>query len=148
MPTDVVRFGNDLELDPQAYELRRSGRPLKLERIPMELLFLLVERKGQLVTREEIIEKLWGKDVFFDTDNSINAAVRKIRQVLHDGAETPHFVATVPTKGYRFVASLREIRRANQREMPDLASHRGAENGVRRRPSATVGRARELSELR
>ena len=82
MPSDVVRFGNGLELDRRAYELRRSGRPLKLERIPMELLLLLVERKGQLVTREEIIEKVWGKDLFFDTDNSINAAIRKIRQVL------------------------------------------------------------------
>ena len=58
MPSDVVRFGNGLELDRRAYELRRSGRPLKLERIPMELLLLLVERKGQLVTREEIIEKV------------------------------------------------------------------------------------------
>ncbi len=104
MPTDVVRFGNDLELDPQAYELRRSGRPLKLERIPMELLFLLVERKGQLVTREEIIEKVWGKDVFLDTDNSINAAIRKIRQVLKDDPEKPLFVQTITGKGYRFVA--------------------------------------------
>jgi DNA-binding response OmpR family regulator len=57
MPSDVVRFGNNLELDRRDYELRRSGRPLELERIPMELLLLLVHRKGQLVTREEIIEK-------------------------------------------------------------------------------------------
>jgi len=104
MSSDVLKFGNDLELDRGAYELRRSGRPLKLERIPMELLLLLVERKGQLVTREEIIERVWGKDLFFDTDNSINAAVRKIRQALKDDPEKPRFVQTVTGKGYRFVA--------------------------------------------
>ena len=109
MPSDVVRFGNGLELDRRAYELRRSGRPLKLERIPMELLLLLVERKGQLVTREEIIEKVWGKDLFFDTDNSINAAIRKIRQVLKDDPEKPLFVQTVTGKGYRFVAPTVEV---------------------------------------
>jgi len=110
MPADVVTFGNDLELDRRAYELRRSGRPLKLERIPMELLLLLVERKGQLVTREEIISRLWGKDVFLDTDNSINAAVRKIRQVLKDDPEKPLFVQTITGKGYRFVAPTIEVK--------------------------------------
>ena len=72
-----VKFGDDLELDPGAYELRRAGRPLKLERIPMELLLLLVEQHGQLVTREHIIERIWGKDVFLDADSSINSAIRK-----------------------------------------------------------------------
>ena len=109
MPFDVVRFGNDLELDRRAYELRRSGRPLKLERIPMELLLLLVKRKGQLVTRDEIIEGVWGKDLFFDTDNSINAAIRKIRQVLKDDPEKPLFVQTITGKGYRFVAPTVEV---------------------------------------
>src|SRR5579872_559727 len=102
MPAEVVRFGNDLELDPQAYELRRSGRPLKLERIPLELLFLLVERKGQLVTRDEIIEKVWGRGVFVDTDNRINAAIRKSRQVLKDAQEKPLFLQSITRKGYRF----------------------------------------------
>ena len=84
MPTDVVKLGDDLELDHVAYELRRSGRALKLERVPMEILLLLIERKGQLVSREDIIERIWGKDVFLDTDSSINSAIRKIRQVLKD----------------------------------------------------------------
>ena len=69
-------------MDVSLYELRRAGRVLKLERIPMELLLLFVEKKGELVTRDQIIERIWGKDVFLDTDNSINAAVRKIRLVL------------------------------------------------------------------
>ena len=80
---ELVRF-EEFELDVRRYALRRSGRPLKLERIPMELLLLLVNRRGELVTREEIVEKLWGKDVFLDTDNSINTAIRKIRQTLRD----------------------------------------------------------------
>ena len=103
---DVVKFGDDLELDRGAYALRRSGRVLKLERIPMEILLLLVERRGQLVGREEIIGTIWGKDVFLDTDSSINSAIRKIRQVLKDDPENPIFLQTVTGKGYRFIAAV------------------------------------------
>ena len=103
-----IRFGEDFDLDPRSYELRRSGRVLKLERIPTELLLLLIERKGQLVTREQIIERVWGKDVFLDTDNSINAAIRKIRQVLKDDPERPRFVQTITSRGYRFIAPVAE----------------------------------------
>ena len=84
-----LRLGDAFVLDPNAYELRRSGRALKLERIPMELLLLLVEERGHLVSRDRIVERVWGKDVFLDTDNSINAAIRKIRQVLKDDPEQP-----------------------------------------------------------
>jgi DNA-binding winged helix-turn-helix (wHTH) protein len=70
------------------YELRRSGRVVKLERIPMELLLLLVVRKGELVTRDQIVERIWGKDAFLDADNSINGAIRKIRQVLKDDPDS------------------------------------------------------------
>jgi len=101
---ESLRFGDDFELDLRAYELREAGRPLKLERIPMDLLVLLVEHRGVLVTRGQIIEKIWGKDVFLDTDASINSAVRKIRQVLKDDPEQPRFVQTVSGKGYRFIA--------------------------------------------
>src|ERR1700722_7589013 len=99
-----VRFGENFELDLLSYELRRAGRVQKLERIPAEILLLLVEQRGQLVTREQIIERIWGKDVFVDTDNSINAAIRKIRQVLKDDPEQPRFLQTVIGRGYRFIA--------------------------------------------
>lgn len=112
MPADVVKFGDDLEIDRVAYELRRSGRPLKLERIPMEILSLLIERHGQLVSRDDIIERIWGKDVFLDTDNSINSAIRKIRQVLKDDPESPAFIQTVTGKGYRFIAPVPDVVRA------------------------------------
>jgi DNA-binding winged helix-turn-helix (wHTH) protein len=101
-------LGEDLELDLRSYQLRRSGRVLKLERIPLEVLLLLVEQRGQLVTREQIVERVWGKGVFLDTDNSINGAIRKIRQVLKDDPEQPRFVQTVTGRGYRFIATVVE----------------------------------------
>ncbi len=101
---DRVTFGEDFEVDVRVGELRRSGRPLKLERIPMELLLLFIEQKGQLVTRDQIIQRIWGKDVFMDTDNSINAAIRKIRQVLKDDPARPLFIQTITGRGYRFIA--------------------------------------------
>ncbi len=99
-----VRFGDDFELDPQAYELRRAGSAVKLERIPLKILFLLSEHPGQLVSRERIVERVWGQGVHLDTDNSINGAVRKIRQVLGDSCEQPRFIQTVMGEGYRFMA--------------------------------------------
>ena len=104
MPQDVVILADNFELDRRAYELRRSGKPVKLSRIPMELLLLLVERRGELVTRDEIGERIWGKDVYVDRDNNINAAIRKLRQVLEDDSEHPRFVQTVTGRGYRFIA--------------------------------------------
>jgi len=95
---------DEFELDVAGFELRRNGRPLKLERIPLELLILLVEQDGRVVARQEIIERLWGKDVFVDTEHGINTAIRKVRSALRDDAERPRFVQTVPGKGYRFLA--------------------------------------------
>jgi len=114
-----IRLGEDLELDLRAYEVRRAGRVLKLERIPMELLLLLVEQRGQLVAREQIVERIWGKGVFLDTDNSINGAVRKIRQVLKDDSEHPRFVQTVTGRGYRFIVPLAD---AETEEAPIIPS--------------------------
>jgi len=103
-PPHTIRFGEDLELDRRAYQLRRAGQALKLERIPFDILLLLIERRGHLVTREQIAERIWGKDVFLDVDNSINGAMRKIRQVLRDDSEHPRFIQTVTGRGYRFMA--------------------------------------------
>ena len=97
-----VKFG-DFELDQARFELRRKGRTVKLERIPMELLILLVEREGNVVSRQEIIERLWGSDVYLDTEHGINTAVRKIRTALQEDAERPKYVQTVLGKGYRFI---------------------------------------------
>src|SRR5580704_16258332 len=115
MALDPLRF-EDFELDLGSYQVRRSGRILRLERIPTEVLFLLAERRGQLVTREEIIEKLWGKNAFLDTDNAINTAIRKIRRVLKDDPAQPRFVQTVTGKGYRFIGRLAEEDAASAQE--------------------------------
>jgi TolB-like protein/DNA-binding winged helix-turn-helix (wHTH) protein len=108
MPSEIHRF-EDFELDRGAYELRRNGCVVRLERIPLELLCLLVERSGQIVTRGEILERVWGKGVFVDSDSSINTAMRKIRRALDDGLDPPKFIATIPTKGYRFIASVQTL---------------------------------------
>jgi TolB-like protein/DNA-binding winged helix-turn-helix (wHTH) protein/Flp pilus assembly protein TadD len=102
MPQEF-QFG-EFTLDQAGYRLQRGDRVLRLEKLPMELLILLVERRGELVSRDEIAERLWGKDVFVDIEHSINTAVRKVRQVLRDDPEKPRFVETVVGKGYRFAA--------------------------------------------
>ncbi len=113
MPPSVFQF-DDTQVDQGRYELRCQGRVVKLEKIPMELLLLLVGRQGELVTREEIIARLWGKDVFVDTEQGINTAIRKIRQALRDDPEQPRFLQTVVGKGYRFVAPVTVVESATE----------------------------------
>jgi TolB-like protein/DNA-binding winged helix-turn-helix (wHTH) protein len=96
-------FG-DFTLDQARFRLQRGGRRVRLEKRPMELLILLVERRGELVSREEIAKHLWGQDVFLDIDHGINTAIRKVRQALRDDPEKPLYVETVVGKGYRFAA--------------------------------------------
>jgi len=105
MAPAVFQFG-DCELDLGRYELRRQGRATKLEKIPMELLVLLVSRRGELVTREEIDAHLWGGQVFVDTKQGINTAIRKIRLALRDNPDAPRFLQTVVGKGYRIIATI------------------------------------------
>lgn len=104
----MYRF-RDFELDVAAYELRRGGRAIRLERQPMDLLILLVERRGQLVARGEIVDRLWGRDVFVEVETGVHTAVRKIRHALRDSADDPAFVETVAGKGYRFIAPVEVV---------------------------------------
>jgi TolB-like protein/DNA-binding winged helix-turn-helix (wHTH) protein len=99
-----IRFGEGYEVDLRPPRLRRGSHVLKLERIPFEILLLLLEHRGEIVTRDQIVSRVWGQAVFLDTDNSIRGAIRKLRQVLKDDAETPRFIQTVTGQGYRFVA--------------------------------------------
>jgi TolB-like protein/DNA-binding winged helix-turn-helix (wHTH) protein len=103
MSAELRQF-EEFELDANAYRLSRGSQTVRLERIPFELLCLLVDRCGQVVTREQILERVWGKGVFIDSEHAINTAIRKIRRALNDDADTPHFIVTIPGKGYRFVA--------------------------------------------
>src|SRR5215470_2959604 len=103
---EPIRFGDNFELDLTARKLSRGNRVLKVERIPLEILALLIEHWGETVPRDEIIARVWGKGAFLDTDNSIRGAIRKIRQVLKDDPEQPHFIQTVTGQGYRFIAPI------------------------------------------
>src|SRR5882724_5078428 len=99
----------EVELDLGRYELRRLGRRVKLEKKPMELLIFLVGRREQLVSREDIITKLWRSNLFVDTEANVNNIVRKIRTALHDDSAKPRFLETVVGKGYRFIGPVRVI---------------------------------------
>jgi len=101
-----IKFAVDFELDAESYQLRRAGRLLRLERIPMEILLLLVDRRNEIVTRKQIVARVWGEDAFLDTDNSINSAIRKIRHVLRDNSEQPRYIQTINGQGYRFIAPI------------------------------------------
>ena len=99
----IVRFGVfDADLD--AGELRREGRPVKLQDQPFHLLAFLVQRPGVIVTREELRAALWPGDTFVDFDYGVNTAIKKVRWALGDSADNPRFIQTVPRKGYRFIA--------------------------------------------
>jgi DNA-binding winged helix-turn-helix (wHTH) protein len=103
VPEKKVCF-DDFLLDFGRFQLCRSGLPLKLEGLPLQLLMFLIEKQGQLVTREQIADELWGKDVFVDVEQGINTAIRKIRMVLEDNTEQPQYLQTVVGRGYRFIA--------------------------------------------
>jgi DNA-binding winged helix-turn-helix (wHTH) protein/Tol biopolymer transport system component len=107
-PTDVassqrIRFGL-YELDLVARELRRDGIPVKLQDRPFEVLTILVERHGEVVTRDDFRRLLWSADTFVDFDASLNTSINKLRQALSDNAENPRFIATAGRRGYRFIA--------------------------------------------
>ena len=97
------RFG-PFELDPEEGTLARNGIRVKLQDLPYRLLLMLVERPGEIVTREEVRQRLWPENTFVEFDNSLGVAIRKVRESLNDNAEAPNYVATIPRRGYRFVA--------------------------------------------
>src|SRR5579862_8495552 len=103
------QLSGSVELDLGRYELRRFGRRVKLEKKPMELLIFLVSRRDQMVSRQEIVKKLWRSDLFIDTEKNVNNVVRKLRTALGDNADRPRFLETVVGKGYRFVGPVRVI---------------------------------------
>jgi DNA-binding winged helix-turn-helix (wHTH) protein len=105
MPEKKIRFA-EFELDFGRYQLSRGGSPVRLEGLPLQLLMYLVEHHRQLVTREQIANQLWGKDVFVDIEQGINTAVRKIRIALGDDSAQPQYLQTVVGRGYRFVPDI------------------------------------------
>lgn len=101
---NVLRFA-DFELHQRAGELYKTGRKIRLQALPLRILATLLETPGQVVTRDELREKLWPADTFVDFDHSLNTAIRKLRRALNDEADTPRFIETLPRRGYRFVGA-------------------------------------------
>jgi Tol biopolymer transport system component/DNA-binding winged helix-turn-helix (wHTH) protein len=103
-----ARFGV-FRVDARSRELTRAGVPVRLQEQPFQLLLVLLERPGQVVTREELRQRLWPPDTFVDYDDGLNVALRKLRRALGDSAESPRFVETVPRVGYRFLADVQAL---------------------------------------
>ena len=116
--TSIYRFG-DFELDCRAGELRKGGRPIRLQHQTVRILALLVAAAGEVVTRKELRQQIWGHDTHVDYDRGINKAVNRLRQVLADDVARPRFIETLPKRGYRFVAGVTRV--AGRRQIRDDA---------------------------
>jgi len=99
----LVRFG-PYEADLLSGELRKSGIRLKIQDRPFQILAILLEQPGQMVTREQLQKRLWAEDTFVDFEHGLNTAINKLRQALSDVADNPRFIETLPKRGYRFIA--------------------------------------------
>jgi DNA-binding winged helix-turn-helix (wHTH) protein len=110
-PPGLIRFG-PFALDPTNRELRKGGYLVRLQPQALAVLLLLTERAGQIVSREEIHQHIWGNDTFVDFERGINFSINQIRAALEDDAEKPRYIETIPRRGYRFIAALRTASQA------------------------------------
>jgi cholera toxin transcriptional activator len=124
----IARFGV-FELDLDASELRKNGARLRLQEQPFQVLALLLERAGDVVTREELRQKLWPADTFVDFDHSLNTAVNKLREILGDSASSPRYIETLARRGYRFIAPVQADLRPD-RSRAGLAQNKFEESEV------------------
>src|SRR4051812_28830672 len=100
-----VRFG-PFEFDPATHELRRDGEIVKLQSQPAQVLAVLIERAGEVVTRDALQQAIWGDDTFVDFDKGLNFAIAQVRTALGDSAEAPTYIRTFPKRGYQFIAAV------------------------------------------
>jgi DNA-binding winged helix-turn-helix (wHTH) protein len=131
-----VRFAV-FEVDLAAGELRKNGARLRLQEQPFQVLAVLLENAGRIVTREDLRQKIWPADTFVDFDHSLNTAVNKIRDVLGDSAPSPRFVETLPRRGYRFIAPVNGVE-ALAAKSPDVAADSGSGMGIALLPGLHV----------
>jgi DNA-binding winged helix-turn-helix (wHTH) protein len=116
----VLRFGV-FEVDLREGELRKQGKRIKIQEQPFHVLTVLLQRPGEVVTREELRNQNWPPDTFVDFDNSLNTAINKLRDALGDSADNPRFIETLPRRGYRFIAP---VTGADHREGPLITARR------------------------
>src|ERR1700758_1844192 len=140
----VARFGV-FELDLSAGELRKSGVKLRLQGQPYQVLVLLLERAGEVVTREELQQKLWPSDTFVDFDHSLNTAINKVRDALGDSASSPRYVETLARRGYRFIAPVETHDQTGTAGETPLGNSDAATASQVHAPTATVSSDRDSS---
>lgn len=116
----IIRFG-PFELDQDAGELRRDGTRVRLQEQPLQLLQILLENPGKVIPREELQKRIWHSDTFVDFDHGINNAIKRLREALGDTAETPHFVETLPRRGYRFIGVVEVPRQSRPTAIESIA---------------------------
>jgi DNA-binding winged helix-turn-helix (wHTH) protein len=138
----VIRFGV-FEVDLQEGELRKSGVRIKLQEQPFVVLAILLERPGQIVTREDLSQKLWPADTFVDFDHSLNSAIKKLREALGDQSENPRFIETLHRRGYRFIAPVED-----QSPTSEMPAERPAKPPTESSPSSGNGSADKAWQLR
>src|SRR3982750_1241528 len=113
----VFQFGV-FELDMQTGELRKHGVKLKLQQQPIQVLSILLEHAGEVVTRQDLQKRLWSENTFVDFDNAINSAVRKLRDALSENADAPRYIETLSRRGYRFIAPVSRRQTATEPDPP------------------------------
>src|SRR5215472_9672720 len=123
-PAMNVRFGA-FELNLRAGELHKEGHRIRLQEQPFQILRMLLESPGEVVSREEIRQHLWPDDTVVEFDHSINVAVKRLRDALRDSADKPRYIETIARRGYRFIGELKENRPAPVPEPPALAPENG-----------------------
>jgi DNA-binding winged helix-turn-helix (wHTH) protein len=146
MPTaarsaNLVRF-EVFEVDLRAQELYKAGRKIKLQVQPFQVLAMLLERPGEVVTRDEMQKRLWPADTFVDFDHSVNTAIKKLRQALGDDKKKPRFVETLPKRGYRFLASVKRPAASSAVAETPVAAPAPAKDAA---ASSWVGRVAKVS---
>ena len=142
--TGILRFGV-FEVDVAAGELRKNGTRLRLQEQPFQVLVVLLENAGRVVTRDDLRQKVWPADTFVDFDHSLNTAVNKIREALGDSASSPRFVETLARRGYRFIAPVNGVE-ALTTKSSDGDSHPGSGRNRNRSPSAICMSPRPIAD--
>src|ERR1700720_1735945 len=142
--TSVVRFGT-YEISLHSGELRKAGVRIRVQQQPLKLLEMLLERPGEVVTREELRSRVWPNENFGDFDQAVNVAIAKLRGALGDSADNPRYIETLPRRGYRFIAGVAVVNRpTNKLEFV----HEGASSGTEdRAPLEVAGKAAQPKHL-
>jgi len=140
---NLFRFGL-FELDARSGQLRKNGTRIRLSQQPLQVLLVLLDHQGEVVTREELRQRLWAEDVFVDFDHGLNKSVQKLRDALGDSADSPRYIETIPRVGYRFLAPVSEVADASAPDAMGVApavSGRGVSTVDEAQASATVARS-------